>query len=161
MMRLHYLKLLCAHAGVEPESIRPCRELYRIKISNISNESPYYMTFLQSDVQHPPGIMYVFIGFLCLMGAPWSPVPSSLFLSWASPGSKHQHVNQLFTTPVSCYRTSLPCIRSPWFRCVFSRRRGRYTFAALILITSLCGYLKHLPTALAFILPSRLMCITV
>ena len=32
---------LCAHAGLEPESIRPCRELYRIKISNISNESPY------------------------------------------------------------------------------------------------------------------------
>lgn len=32
---------LCAHAGVEPESIRPCRELYRIKIIIISNEPPY------------------------------------------------------------------------------------------------------------------------
>lgn len=31
----------CAHAGVEPVGIRPCRELYRIKIIIISNESPY------------------------------------------------------------------------------------------------------------------------
>ena len=76
-----------------------------------SNESPYYTVLLQAMSSiHPVPYAYS----IEEVRLPWSPVSASLFC----PGLARlrcQYCQSTFTTPVSCYRTSLPCIRSPRF----------------------------------------------